>query len=137
MSTIFDREIAARTVWMEARGEGHDGIQAVACVIVNRVRAGRWFSGRTMAECVLLEYQFSCWNTDDPNRRQMALLADNDSLLEDCRLAISGALAGSVPDPTHGATHYYDGRMKEKPAWAAHATPTADIGHHLFFAGVE
>lgn len=137
MSTVFEREFAARTVWMEARGEGRDGIQAVAFVIVNRVRAGRWFSGQGLADCVMLPYQFSCWNTDDPNRHQMALLADADSLLEDCRLAVSGALAGSVPDPTHGATHYYDSRLNVMPKWAVHATPTASIGHHLFFAGVE
>ena len=32
-----DQEVLARTLWGEARGEGPEGMTAVACTIMNRV----------------------------------------------------------------------------------------------------
>ena len=40
-----DLQIMARTLWGEARGDGQEGIEAVARVIINRYRAGKWFTG--------------------------------------------------------------------------------------------
>lgn len=133
----FQLEIAARTVWMEARGEGLAGIVAVAWVIVNRSRSGRWFAGNnSIAGCCLFPQQFSCWNTADVNRQAMAVLPDEDPLLVACRTAVANALAGRSLDPTRGATHYHDVRMTSPPAWAVGRVPTCQIGHHVFFAGV-
>ena len=36
-------DIMARTIYGEARGEGQRGMQAVANVIMNRVKAGSWY----------------------------------------------------------------------------------------------
>src|SRR5688572_19754753 len=71
-------DVLARTVWGEARGEGSIGMQAVACVVLNRVavaesRAGYWW-GNTIVQVCQKPYQFSCWNKDDANyRRVMAV----------------------------------------------------------------
>ena len=64
-----DRDILARTLWGEARGEGFDGQIAVAWTIRNRVFDGKaksWW-GEGYAEVCLKPWQFSCWNQNDPN----------------------------------------------------------------------
>ena len=43
-----------------------------------------------------------------------------------------------LTDPTHGATHYYNpASVIAMPAWAAGVTPTAKIGHHVFYRDVK
>ena len=53
-----DERIVALTLLGEARGEGSNGIYAVACVIQKRARE-RY---KTPAEVCLQPYQFSIWN---------------------------------------------------------------------------
>lgn len=57
-----DIDILARTIYGEARGEKTAGKKAVACVIMNRYKAKKWFSGKTIAETCQKPWQFSCWN---------------------------------------------------------------------------
>lgn len=130
----FAREVAARTLWMEARGEGDDGLRAVAHVLVNRLRAGRW--GATLATVCLWAYQFSCWNTGDQNRLAMAKLADDDAVLEKCRKIIDDAMTGASVDPTLGATFYVATYLRP-PNWTVGATLTATIGRHAFYSNVK
>ena len=51
-------EIFAKTLYGEARGEGLKGIEAVACVIVNRLKKPCWW-GHTIQEVCLKPAQFS------------------------------------------------------------------------------
>lgn len=44
-----DIDTLARTVWGEARGESLLGKEAVACVILNRHKSGKWFAAETVA----------------------------------------------------------------------------------------
>ena len=46
--TENDLQILARTLFGEARGEGDEGLEAVACVIINRFKAKKWFTGYEM-----------------------------------------------------------------------------------------
>lgn len=133
----FDVEIAARTLWMEFRGEGAPALQAGAWAIVNRHNAGKWYSGHTLAECCLIAYQFSSWNSTDPNRIAMARLDDADPLLQECRSYMLDALANEGSDPTDGATNYYSTDIVLPPAWAATATFTVQIGKTRFFKNVN
>lgn len=133
----FDIEIAARTVWMESRGEGAQGMIACAWAIVNRHNAGKWYSGHTLAECCLIGYQFSSWNSTDPNRIEMARLDDGDALLQECRSYILDALSNEGADPTEGATNYYSTDIILPPTWAASATFTVQIGKTKFFKHVN
>ncbi len=130
--TNFSSEIAARTVWMEARGEGDEGMRAVAHVLVNRLFDERW--GVTLALVCLAPFQFSCWNTNDQNRKAMAAIDDDDPVLQKCRDFILAAINGE-PDPTNGSTHYYASSIAA-PAWVHGATLQAKIGHHTFYSGV-
>ena len=64
-----DRDILARTLFGEARGEGLVGQIAVAWTIRNRVEDGKaksWW-GEGYAGVCLKPYQFSCWNQNDLN----------------------------------------------------------------------
>jgi spore germination cell wall hydrolase CwlJ-like protein len=135
MSDDFSTEIAVRTIYGEARGEGAAGMDAVAFVLLNRLSDGRW--GKTLAAVCLAAFQFSCWNTADPNRVAMAKLEDGDPALDQAREALS--CAGSGVDPTLGATHYVTAAVLEQgaPAWVSGATRTVQIGNHVFFKDVR
>jgi hypothetical protein len=135
LAPTYDIEIGARTVFAEARGEGQEGMRAVAWAIVNRHDSGKWYSGESLAECCLMPFQFSCWNTNDPNRIAAARIADNDPLLALCRGYIQSAMLNAGDDPTHGATHYVAETIP-LPEWAKNAMQTAHIGRHIFFKGV-
>lgn len=135
--TPWDMDTWARTVWMEARGEGYEGMRAVAHVIHNRWKSGRWkFHGKTSVGLVCLgDRQYSAWNADrtDDNREAMAVLDDNDAVLQQSRAIVRAVLTGDS-DPTGGATHYF--APPAAPGWADGAKLTAEIGRHRFYAGV-
>jgi len=68
-------DVLARTIYGEARGETVRGKEAVACVIMNRVRraqerGGYWW-GASVEKVCLKPWQFSCWNEHDPNREKI------------------------------------------------------------------
>lgn len=137
------RDVLARTLWGEARGEGLAGMIAVAWSIRNRVGTDLhndglpdWW-GEGYIEVCKKPYQFSCWNKGDPNQpflsgaRQIPFRE-----LAQCRLAADQVIDGKVPDPTSGATHYYATTMPSAPKWAAGAKKTLTLGHHIFFKDV-
>jgi spore germination cell wall hydrolase CwlJ-like protein len=131
----FSRDIAARTLWAEARGEPVDGQRAVAHVMVNRVKDGRW--GPNLGSVCLAPLQFSCWNSRDPNRLSMAKLPDDDQALMKLAALINAAATGQTQDPTGGATHYYNPDSVAEPEWAKPPSVFAGkFGHHLFFKNV-
>lgn len=128
-----DLDIAARTVWGEARGESFAGKLAVAHVICNRAVTN--YMGDTLAAVCKKPKQFSCWNSDDPNREKMESLGKDDPAYQDCLTAVSLALV-SDEDPVDGARHYYS-KAINAPYWAADATRTFNIGNHIFLKGIR
>ena len=131
---IFAQEIAARTVFGEARGEPEEGQRAVARVLVNRMRDGRW--GKNLWSVCLWPFQFSCWLSRDPNQKTIISLADDDPMLVKLRGIVAEALA-STKDVTQGATHYYAVSMSKPPAWSIGATFCGQIGNHRFYRDVK
>jgi N-acetylmuramoyl-L-alanine amidase len=123
----YDDQVAARTIYGEARGEGPAGMDAVAHVIRNRFAAKRF--GKTIAAVCLAKYQFSCWLEADPNSKLLHELPDSDPELKTCMGYWLMSL--STPDPTHGATHYHV--VGTFPRWADGVTPLVTIGHHAFY----
>jgi len=134
-----DRDLLtmARTLFGEARGEPTQGKEAVASVILNRSRSGRYPSN--IADVCLQSFQFSCWNKNDPNRPKMlALKPKSDKNFDECLAAADRVIRGLVPDRTDGALHYHTKSVK--PKWVA-ASPkariSAIIGNHIFYTGVR
>lgn len=129
--------ILARTMWGEARGEGGDGMAAVAHVVLNRV-ARQTYWGRDVIGVCQKPWQFSCWNRNDPNLPQLLKVDSGDARL---RLALD--LAGQLlaqpralreaADPTRRATHYHTRSLNPRPRWSLGRDPCARIGAHLFY----
>ncbi len=130
-----ETEILAKTLYGEARSEGLSGIEAVANVVMNRVRhaqkAGGFWWGRSIKEVCLKPFQFSCWNPKDPNYSILNKDLSNDSLFDVCCRVAVRAIKGLLQDNTKGATHYHT--LNVNPSWASKLTPCAQIGQHLFY----
>lgn len=129
----YSQELATATIAMEASGEGEAGMLAVAFVLINRLKDGRW--GDNLASVVLARKQFSCWNSDDPNRERLAAMKNTDPALTRASGALSKAMSG-YPDPTLGATHYYAVNTPE-PIWAIDAHFLTQIGNQRFYDKVK
>lgn len=124
-------DLLARTIWGEARGEGQTGMQAVANVIMNRVKKGGWW-GATIQDVVLKKWQFSTWNENDPNREKALAVTTNDAKFWTAKKIASLAYNGQLDDITGGATNYH--AKSVSPSWAESMTKTATIGNHIFYA---
>lgn len=134
-----DVDILARTVYGEARGEPARGKEAVAAVVMNRVRRARnrggYWWGDTVARVCRKPRQFSCWNEADPNRAKILAVEAGHRVFDSCLRIARRAIAGTLKDPTNGATHYHaDGVC---PPWSAGRAPSAEIGRHRFYNNVE
>jgi len=132
-------EILARTIYGEARGESVRGKEAIAAVIMNRVnlanRKGGYWWGRTIEDVCGKPWQFSCWNDNDPNRKKIEKVGPENRVFRSCIRIARRAAAGTLEDPTRGATHYHT--FSSRPPWARGHAPVCVIGRHVFYAGIE
>lgn len=130
-----DLDIASKTLWGEARGEPIEGQTAVAWVLRNRSERGA-FAGKiattpgAIAYVCQAPWQFSCWNSDDPNCAKMMVLKPAE-LAKQIDI-VARALEGLDVDPTHGADHYYANSIAA-PSWTRNMKQVARIGAHVFF----
>ncbi len=127
-----DVDTLARTAWGEARGDGPEGMQAVCNVVMNRVRDRRW-PDSAHAVCVQ-PFQFSMWNTGDPNGEKARAVDRSDPLFADALALADYAVIGRLPDITGGANHYFAPSVV-LPGWAAGMAKVAEIGGHRFMRG--
>ena len=128
-------DVLARTIYGEARGEAPLGREAVAAVVINRVRiaedkGGYWWGEDIVSVCQK-PYQFSCWLPQDPNLYQISSVTARDPLFATCLRIARRAVLGLLHDPTLGATHYHASSIR--PGWARDQKPVARIGRHVFY----
>jgi hypothetical protein len=126
----------ARTLWGEAAGEPVRVKEALAAVVLNRVREARSQFGRdgwgtTVVEACLAPDHFACWRRSPDARRALMRVPDTDPAFTVCRRIAARAVRGALCDPTHGATHYH--RLGEIPWWRRDLEPTAVIGRRRFY----
>jgi spore germination cell wall hydrolase CwlJ-like protein len=124
-----DADCLSQAVYYEARGEGLDGMRAVAQVILNRVRhpsypktiCGVVYQGaRLRTGC---QFSFTCNGT---MARGPAGWAWQRS-----RQVAENALNGFVFRPVGTATHFHTGQVN--PIWAKRMAAVATIGAHTFY----
>ncbi|MBF0246777.1 MAG: cell wall hydrolase [Alphaproteobacteria bacterium] len=132
-------DVLARTLYGEARGESIRGKEAVACVILNRVkrakdRGGYWWGADVIGVCQK-PWQFSCWNVNDPNREKLLAVEPGNRVFDTCVRIAKRALSGCIDDPTGGATHYHTRHVN--PPWAVGRPASFEIGRHLFYNSIE
>lgn len=132
-------DVLARTLWGEARGEGDIGLEAVACVVLNRVkiaqeRGGFWWGNNIIQVCQK-PYQFSCWNRSDPSYKKLQAVTEQDLYFATAKRIATRAVIGKIADITKGATHYHATYVA--PYWAKGEKPTITIGNHIFYRLTE
>ena len=116
--------VIALTILAEARGEGKDGMAAVACVIAQRAEN----RSMTPEKVCLQKWQFSCWNgksEQDLDHLYKSPMADWALYLEANIHSMNRAKVGF-------ADHYYADWIKA-PYWAKGKKPVAVIGKHKFY----
>jgi hypothetical protein len=116
--------VVALTILAEARGEGRDGMSAVACVIAQRSLN----RNLTPEQVCLQKWQFSCWNgksEQDLDHLYKSPMADWALYLEENIHSMNRAKVGF-------ADHYYADWIKA-PYWAKGNKPVAVIGKHKFY----
>lgn len=123
-------EVMAKTIYGEASSETFTGKLAVAYVIMNRVKKGKW--GKDAASVCWAPLQFSCWNKNDPGPLRIAKTTFDNPAFRECLAAAICAYDTVLPDPTEGADHYYATTIAE-PFWAKSMKLTVKIGVHKFF----
>lgn len=132
-------DVLARTLWGEARGEGTQGMHAVANVILNRTKiaenkGGFWWGNNVIQVCQK-PYQFSCWNRSDPNFRKLQNVNDKDLHFATALRLARRAVIGQLEDITEGATHYHAANIT--PYWTKGREPVNIIGRHKFYRLME
>jgi hypothetical protein len=127
-----ERDYLIRTIAFEAADEADEGKAAVAHVILNRKRSGRW--GDNIKDVVTRPWQFEPWMT---RRTEMERLSPDDPRYEDAARIADAVLNGQTPDPTAGATHFLNPTVVRQrrggslPSWAqGEGQP---IGRHTFY----
>jgi len=130
--------VLARTIYGEARGEGEQGMQAVANVVMNRVHTDLWndnkpdWWGEGVIEVCKKRWQFSAWNPGDPNLAKIQNLQPGANAVFDLALLIAvKAIMGTLPDLTGGATQYHT--TSTTASWASSMTVSNVIGNHIFY----
>ncbi len=138
-----DIDILARTIWGEARGESIRGMEAIAMVVMNRMRlSARWvlqgkktWWGGTIREICLKSYQFSCWNPSDPNRQKLNSIGVDNKAFIICHRIARRAVNGVLEDILDGSTHYHAKSIT--PHWSLGKSPCCIIGNHLFYNTID
>ena len=128
-------DVLALTLWGEADGRPVRAMEAVASVVMNRVRlaaapGGPTHLGQGVIAVCRAPFQFACWHPGHPRQRALAELPASADL-GPCHRVAARALAGALPDPTGGATHYH--AAENLPRWALGRVPVAEIGGLVFY----
>jgi len=131
-----DRDYLIKTIVFEAAEESDEGKAAVAYVILNRKRSGRW--GDNIKDVVTRPWQFEPWMT---RRREMEKLGPDDARYQAAARIADAVLTGEMPDPTAGATHFLNPTIVRQrrggslPSWARGEGQA--IGRHTFYSPYE
>jgi len=124
-----DLDCLTQAAYYEARGEGRDGMRAVAQVVLNRVRhpafpktvCGVVFQGAgRQTGC---QFSFTC---DGSMRGRV-----NRGAWDQARAIASAALSGSVFGSVGNATHFHTTGVA--PQWRNSLVRVTQVGDHLFY----
>ena len=131
-----ERDYLIKTIAFEAPDESDEGKAAVAHVILNRKRNGKW--GDNIKDVVTRPWQFEPWMT---RRKEMEKLSPHDPRYQNAARIADAVLTGQTPDPTAGATHFLNPTVVRQrrdgslPSWArGEGQP---IGRHTFYSPNE
>ena len=124
-----DLDCLTQAVYYEARGEGRDGMKAVAQVVLNRVRhpafpktiCGVVFQGAARGSGC--QFSFTCSG--------VMRGGVNRAAWDRARAVASGAMSGSVFASVGNATHFHTTGVS--PTWRNSLIQVSQVGSHLFY----
>jgi len=131
---LYERFIVASTIYMEARGEGTDGMRAVAAVIKQRAIN----NNRSYSAVCLKSYQFSCWNayigtTPSFYHAWAPLVSENVIEQRAAQKALEIAFSlDSLDTSYYGFVDHYHA-IRIKPYWAKTLKPDFVLKNHAFY----
>lgn len=132
---MYSLVLLALCIWREARGELYVTKTCVAWTIRNRVMKPGWW-GHSWEGVILMPYQFSSFNHNDPNATKLP--HSEDPSWQDC-LDIATKVFATPPgleDLTQGATSYFDASLDpDPPKWSFDGSnqKTVDFGRLHFY----
>lgn len=126
-SSPSPEDLAALTIYLEARGESFAGKMAVAAVIRNRMMS-KYHSDGTVRGTVLKRKQFQPWNRKQPHQ---VVINYNKKRMRDSLLA--WRLVQDGRNVVDGAVLFYNPRIARTPRWAQIGHKVATIGGHDFY----
>lgn len=124
-----DLECLTQAVYYEARGEGRDGMAAVAQVVLNRARHGAFPSSvcgvvyQGASRSTGCQFSFTC---NGAMRGRV-----NSAAWRRARDVASAALSGQVFARVGNATHFHTTAVS--PRWRNTLVPVGQVGSHLFY----
>ena len=126
---LDDAHLLALCIYREARGESFLGKRGVGCTVRNRVNAQSYF-GHTYDQVILRPYQFSSFNSNDPNAGVWPI--DGEPVWMECLVEANNVLGG-IDDVSNGALFYFSPPLTAPPhAWGP-VIATAHIGNLNFY----
>lgn len=127
-------EWSARVAWGEARGEPDSGMHAVLNVMVNRKKDPKF--PKSLSGVAKQGFQFSAYNDDDPNKKKLEAVSEEDPCFSRALRLATLAQVGLLPDITDGATYYHSTDI-ERPVYLKNADVSVTIGRHIFYKDVR
>lgn len=109
--------------YMESRGQGVKGMQAVTWVVLNRTKHPSYPS--TPCAVIYAPFQFE-WTRNGKTPQ----IKEKDAYTQAERV-VEGVLSGKLKDNTNSSTHFHSTRVK--PKWASRLSYTTTIGSHCFY----
>lgn len=135
-----DLQSLALCIWKEARGEGNDGMRAVAHVIANR--AAHWYGNHeeSVHHAVFAKNQFTSMSVPSDPEFNLEPKEDDEQYTYCVSLAPS-VLNGADADLTNGALYYANLKYASSGWFFDHIVQDnvnhpqlAVIGHQTFYA---
>lgn len=122
--------LLALCCWREAQNQPKVAQTAQAYTVKNRLAHPGWW-GHSYATIILMPYQYSSFNHDDPNAVKMPF--PDDPAWQQCMEVAQDVYQNLVPDPASGSTHYYDASLDaHPPKWATNGSMEHVIDLGLF-----
>lgn len=125
------RDLLIRTLIGEAGNQGDAGKAAVAHVIRNRLASGKY--GPDVQSVIMAPKQFSVWNPGDRAGETARRVSPADPVYQRASAIADSVFGGQTPDPTRGATHYFNPAVVQ-PSWGGSLQGATQIGDHVFGA---
>jgi hypothetical protein len=134
LASLPEKELLARLIYAEARGQPEPAQRGVANVVMNRMRCGSRFP-TTISGVINQTHQFSSRSSTDPNYSIYSQQKIDAPNYQNAKDIAEEATSGQLTDNTSGATHYHANIFT--PSWALPGSElrfTVQLGGLKFYA---